>query len=91
MAVIMDDQAAPVIMTRADAIQEKYRHPITYFKSAFGLTLLREDILGPDRFDSAFRKFIADWAFKHPQPSDFFRAMESAGVTTCRGSGTAGT
>jgi hypothetical protein len=79
MAVIMDDQAAPVIMTRADAIQEKYRHPITYFKSAFGLTLLREDILGPDRFDLAFRKFIADWAFKHPQPSDFFRAMESAG------------
>jgi sorbitol-specific phosphotransferase system component IIA len=79
MAVIMDDQAAPVIMTRADAIQEKYRHPITYFKSAFGLTLLREDILGPDRFDPAFRKFIADWAYKHPQPSDFFRAMESAG------------
>jgi len=79
MAIIMDDQAAPVIMTRADAIQEKYRHPITYFKSAFGLTLLREDILGPDRFDPAFRKFIADWAFKHPQPSDFFRAMESAG------------
>ncbi len=79
MAVIMDDQAAPAIMTRADAIQEKYRHPITYFKSAFGLTLLREDILGPDRFDPAFRKFIADWAYKHPQPSDFFRAMESAG------------
>lgn len=79
MAVILDDQAAPVIMTRADAIQEKYRHPITYFKSAFGLTLLREDILGPERFDPAFRKFIADWAFKHPKPSDFFRAMESAG------------
>jgi sorbitol-specific phosphotransferase system component IIA len=79
MAVILDDQAAPAIMTRADAIQEKYRHPITYFKSAFGLTLLREDILGPERFDPAFRKFIADWAFKHPQPSDFFRAMESAG------------
>jgi hypothetical protein len=79
MAVILDDQAAPAIMTRADAIQEKYRHPITYFKSAFGLTLLRENILGPDRFDPAFRKFIADWAFKHPQPGDFFRAMESAG------------
>jgi hypothetical protein len=52
---------------------------VTYFKSAFGLTLLREDILGPERFDPAFRKFIADWAFKHPKPSDFFRAMESAG------------
>ena len=52
---------------------------MTYFKAAFGLTLLREDILGPERFDLAFRKYIADWAFKHPKPSDFFREMESAG------------
>jgi len=67
-----------VILTRADAIQEKYRHPVTYFKSAFGLTLLREDILGPERFDPAFRRFIRAWAFRHPKPADFFRAMESA-------------
>src|SRR6202000_1429749 len=33
---------------------------------------------GPERFDAAFRKFIRDWAYKHPQPSDFFRAMDSA-------------
>ncbi|WP_453978402.1 M1 family metallopeptidase [Brevundimonas sp. Marseille-Q4549] len=79
IAAILEDAEAPAILTRADAIQEKYRHPITYFKSAFGLTLLREDILGPERFDPAFRKFIADWAFRHPKPSDFFRAMESAG------------
>jgi hypothetical protein len=52
---------------------------VTYFKAAFGLTLLREDIMGPERFDPAFRKYIADWAFKHPKPSDFFREMESAG------------
>ena len=39
----------------------------------------RDQILGPERFDPAFRKFIADWAFKHPKPSDFFRAMESEG------------
>jgi hypothetical protein len=79
--VIADDVAAhgPIILTRADAIDELYRHPITYFKSAFGLTLLREDILGPQRFDHAFRKFIADWAFKHPSPSDFFRSMQSSG------------
>ncbi len=79
--VIAEDVAnnGPVILTRADAIKEHYRHPITYFKSAYGLTLLREDILGPQRFDFAFRKFIADWAFKHPSPSDFFRSMESSG------------
>ncbi len=70
---------APVILSRADNIAERYRHPVTYFKSAEGLVLLREDILGPQRFDFAFRKFIADWAFKHPAPSDFFREMESSG------------
>jgi hypothetical protein len=74
---ILADPAAPVIMTRADAILEKYRHPVTYFKSALGLVLLREQILGPERFDWAFRRFIRDWAFRHPAPSDFFRAMES--------------
>jgi hypothetical protein len=79
IAKLLADPDAPPIMTRADAIREKYRHPVTYFKAAFGLTLLREQILGPERFDRAFRKYIADWAFKHPKPSDFFRAMESEG------------
>ena len=76
---VIQDPNSPVILTRADAIEEKYRHPVTYFKSALGLSILREQILGPQRFDFAFRKFIADWAFKHPSPSDFFRAMESEG------------
>ena len=74
---VLSDPAAPPILTRADLISEKYRHAVTYFKSAYGLVLLRSVILGPERFDPAFRKFIADWAFKHPKPSDFFRAMES--------------
>jgi len=76
---IMQDAGAPPILTRADVIPEKYRHNVTYFKSALGLSILREQILGPERFDFAFRKFIKDWAFKHPSPSDFFRAMESEG------------
>jgi hypothetical protein len=79
IAKVISDPEAPVLMTRADAIREKYRHPITYFKSAFGLRMLRENILGPQRFDFAFRKFIRDWAFRHPSPSDFFRAMSSEG------------
>ncbi|MDB6087464.1 MAG: putative aminopeptidase precursor [Gammaproteobacteria bacterium] len=76
---ILADPGAPIIMTRADAILEKYRHPVTYFKSALGLVLLREQILGPERFDWTFRRFIRDWAFRHPTPADFFRAMESEG------------
>jgi hypothetical protein len=74
---ILADPQAPPILSRADTVIEKYRHPVTYFKSALGLKLLREEILGPDRFDPAFRRFIHAWAFKHPKPADFFRAMES--------------
>ncbi|MGY2734638.1 M1 family metallopeptidase [Sphingomonas sp. UYP23] len=74
---VLADKAAPPILSRADTVIEKYRHPVTYFKSALGLTLLREQILRPERFDPAFRRFIAAWAFKHPKPADFFRAMES--------------
>ncbi len=36
---LLADPAAPIILTRADAIIEKYRHPVTYFKSALGLIL----------------------------------------------------
>lgn len=75
---VLADANAPPILSRADTVIEKYRHPVTYFKSALGLILLREQILGPERFDPAFRRFIAAWAFKHPKPSDFFRAMDDA-------------
>jgi len=75
----LTDPHAPVLMTPTDLVSEKYRHNVTYFKSAYGLKLLREQILGPDRFDAAFRRYIAVWAYKHPGPSDFFRMMESEG------------
>ena len=78
IAKVMRDQNAPPLMSGADMVAEKYRHPITYFKGAFGMVLLREQIIGPERFDPAFRRYIATWAYKHPSPSDFFRFMESA-------------
>ncbi|HET7359065.1 MAG TPA: M1 family aminopeptidase [Rhodanobacteraceae bacterium] len=76
---VLNDPDAPPIMTIGDAIKEKYRHPITYYKAALGMVLLREQILGPERFDAAFRQYIHAWAYKHPSPADFFRAMDSAG------------
>ncbi len=48
-----------------------------YEKPALMLRLLREDILGPEAFDAAFRAYIGRWAFKHPQPADFFRTIEN--------------
>ena len=77
IAKVLQDQDAPPLLLGADMVPEKYRHPISYFKGAFGLVLLREQIIGPERFDPAFRRYIATWAYKHPSPSDFFRFMES--------------
>ena len=40
------------------------------------LLTLRNKVLGPEVFDSAFREYTRRWAFKHPQPADFFRTIE---------------
>ncbi len=74
---LLKDSLAPSMMSRADLITEKYRHPLFYFKPAYGLVLLREVILGPDRFDYAFKKYFDRWAYKHPAPEDFFRTMNN--------------
>jgi hypothetical protein len=50
-----------------------------YVKPSVGLQLLRQEILGPEAFDDAFRTYIRRWAYKHPTPADFFRSMEDAG------------
>lgn len=50
---------------------------LSYYKPAVGLQLLRENILGEEVFDRAFREYIHRWAFKHPAPEDFFRTMEN--------------
>jgi outer membrane lipoprotein-sorting protein len=50
-----------------------------YGKPGMGLSILRNQILGVDRFDYAFRTYVKRWAFKHPTPDDFFRTMENAG------------
>lgn len=50
-----------------------------YTKTAVGLELLRQEVLGPEAFDDAFRTYIKRWAFKHPTPADFYRTMENVG------------
>ncbi|HLR37791.1 MAG TPA: M1 family metallopeptidase [Chitinophagaceae bacterium] len=65
------------IMTRADAFAGDVIHPVTYFKAAFGLVLLRNVILGKERFDYAFKQYTKAWAYEHPSPADFFRAINN--------------
>jgi len=48
-----------------------------YQKPALMMKLLREEVLGPEAFDRAFREYTRRWSFRHPQPADFFRTMEN--------------
>ena len=65
------------LMTESDLIHRGFG-PNGYTKPASGLFMLREQVLGPQRFDAAFREYAQAWMFKHPQPADFFRSMMQA-------------
>ena len=49
---------------------------LAYVKPSVMLLTLRNKVLGAEVFDSAFREYTRRWAFKHPQPADFFRTVE---------------
>jgi hypothetical protein len=54
------------------------QYGLYYSKTAVALVLLRTVVLDSSRFDFAFNEYIKRWAFKHPQPEDFFRTMNDA-------------
>jgi len=78
VAPAMFPQDAEAIMNTPDVLQADYLGYAAYDKPALGLTILREQILGEERFDYAFRTYIKRWAFKHPTPWDFFHSMDNA-------------
>lgn len=65
------------VYTAPDGLKEVNLGILAYAKPGSGLTMLREQILGKERFDKAFRTYVARWAFKHPTPDDFFRTIEN--------------
>ncbi|MGS2761605.1 M1 family metallopeptidase [Sinomicrobium sp. M5D2P9] len=73
----LTDKSRESISTYPDVAQSHNLGMIAYYKPAIGLKMLREYILGHERFDNAFRAYIKAWAYKHPQPSDFFNIMEN--------------
>lgn len=77
VAKFLANPTAEYVMLAPDAMMEKNIGVNLYAKPGFGLSLLRNQILGTDRFDYAFRNYIKQWAFKHPTPNDFFRSMEN--------------
>jgi hypothetical protein len=51
---------------------------LAYDKPAWMMRTLREEVLGTERFDRAFRDYVHAWAMKSPTPDDFMRCMENA-------------
>lgn len=66
------------VFNTPDGMSERNIGSLLYSKPGFALGLLRDEVLGPDRFDYAFRKYIRDWSYKHPTPWDFFRSIENS-------------
>ena len=81
MARAFFDATNPM-MSIPDAMPAREWGTLSYNKPGTGLELLREGVLGKDRFDYAFRYYVHEWAFKHPTPYDFFHAMENASGET---------
>jgi aminopeptidase N len=73
------DQApsAQPIMTPANRYKSNDNlGSLAYVKPSIMLLTLRNKVLGAEVFDTAFREYTRRWAFKHPQPADFFRTIE---------------
>ena len=75
---MMSENQRP-IMTHGESIIQRGNN--AYAKPATALNVLRETVIGREQFDYALREFSRRWAFKRPEPADFFRSLEDASGT----------
>jgi hypothetical protein len=75
----MEHDVDEPLEVQPDRINPQLLGENAYVKTAVGLALLRDEIMGPAAFEDAFREYTRRWAFKHPTPADFFKTMEDAG------------
>ena len=74
----IDSSQQVPIMSSSDNIPRGTFGPNAYTKPATALNILRETVMGRELFDYAFKEYARRWAFKTPEPADFFRTMEDA-------------
>lgn len=77
MSAMLTNENVEPIMTAPDGLKEENLGILAYEKPSSGLIMLREQILGKERFDRALRTYVERWAYKHPTPDDFFRTIEN--------------
>ena len=67
------------IMTHSDSITDLGSN--AYGKPSAAYHVLRDTVIGRERFDFALREYARRWKFKRPTPADFFRTIEEASGT----------
>lgn len=77
MSGVLTNPELEPIMAAPDNLKEANLGFLAYYKPGSGLDMLRNNVLGKERFDKAFRTYTERWAFKHPTPDDFFRIIEN--------------
>jgi hypothetical protein len=78
VSYMVSSQQEP-IMTQSDSITNLGAN--AYGKPAAALHLLRDTIIGRERFDFALKEYARRWKFRRPTPADFFRTIEEASGT----------
>jgi hypothetical protein len=73
----VDNRIDTPLMTPPDRIDGRALGAIGYRKPGAVLLALRDNVVGKETFDRAFREYARRWAFKHPAPGDFFRTVEN--------------
>jgi hypothetical protein len=74
---IVDSRVDTPLMTPPDRIDARALGAIGYRKPGAVLLALRNNVVGKETFDRAFREYTRRWSFKHPSPADFFRTVEN--------------
>ena len=67
------------IMTQSDSVLNL--GPNAYGKPSAAYHILRDTVIGRERFDFALKEYARRWKFKRPTPADFFRTIEEASGT----------
>ena len=65
------------MLNQADVVQQSNLGVAAYYKPGMMLYVLRNEVLGKERFDMALKEYVRRWAFKHPTPWDFFHTIEN--------------
>jgi len=64
------------MMRQADWYEPGPGYGIASYNKPASLMIALRELLGHDVWDQAFHAFVAEWAFKHPTPWDFFATFE---------------